>query len=429
MNHLQHQQKGALAIPEISNLIVQDAGSLAAAIKADIAEIAISGEVTGLASIALRPGQALIGATPDAALRFRAGVDGIRLSADNRVVGLTIETDAVHSAIVNDVDAAETLGCIELSRLRLTGSVRLLADGRVRAGHVEAHDIDIVFADATGWNERPSGYGVEVVRGVFTLWNRHSDPAAVITADLTGLAVGRPGRPARGSGVFVGGVGPTSGRVILPRLETGTIHVDGGIAAGTHDRIAGGVFLLSGGVVDVVTVCGPVNTYGQNDMVLDNWGIVDLWQVNAKVTSFGPSGVGFVNFGTIGRLDVRAPIETFGEGARGFNVYDGVVRVAEFDRVVTHADGAVGIQISQPIGALLVRRGIETRGGMGQSLVKGVLTPLPATALSIRPGGRVGRIEISGGLRARAGITPLELDGTVGRLVIDEVVTEPVIDP
>lgn len=31
----------------------------------------------------------------------------------------------------------------------------------------------------------------------------------------------------------------------------------------------------------------------------------------------------------------------------------------------THADGSVGIQISQPIGKLVVHRGIETFGGTG----------------------------------------------------------------
>lgn len=406
---------------EITRRVVDNAETLAAAIEDNVGEIGITGDLRDLAEITLRPGQALIGRTPDAALRFRPGEDGIRLNADHRLAGLTIETDPARCAISNNVDAAETFGRIDLLHLRLTGCVRLLAAGRVRTGHVEAHDVDIVFADATVWDERPFGYGVEVVPGAFTLWNRHADPQAVITADLTGLAVGRPGRPARGSGVSVGGIGSTAGRVVLSRLETETIHVDGTIAPGTHDRIAGGLFVLAGGIVEVVTAHGATSTYGQNDMVHDNWGIVDLWRVEGKLASYGPSGVGFVNFGTIGRLDVRAPIETFGEGARGFNVYDGVVHSAEFDRVVTHADGAVGIQISQPIGRLVVYRGIETRGGVGQSLVKGVITPLPATALSIKLGGRVGRIEISGGLRTRAGISPLEIAGAVGPLVIDEV--------
>ena len=115
--------------------------------------------------------------------------------------------------------------------------------------------------------------------------------------------------------------------------------------------------------------------------------MVDRWVAEGKITSHGPSGIGFVNFGTINSLQVNAPIETFGQGARGFNVYSGSVNSAQFERIVTHADGAVGIQISQPVGQIKVRRGIETFGGAGKSLVKGVVVELSAIALSVRPGG------------------------------------------
>ena len=177
---------------------------------------------------------------------------------------------------------------------------------------------------------------------------------------------------------------------------------------------------MHGAVVDLVRNAGPVTTYGPNEMVLDNWGEVDHWLAEGKVTSFGPSGIGFVNFGTIGRLQVTAPIETFGLGARGFNVYAGTVRVAEFERVVTRADGAVGVQISRPVGTITVRRGIETLGGVGDSLVKGVVIRLPATAFSVKPGGSAREVAISGGLRTHGqGIEPLELHGAVGRLSIE----------
>ena len=116
-------------------------------------------------------------------------------------------------------------------------------------------------------------------------------------------------------------------------------------------------------------------------------------------------------------LKVNAPIETFGQGARGFNVYAGTVNLAEFDRVTTHADGAVGIQISQPIGRLVVRRGIETFGGTGPSLVKGVVITLSAIALSIKPGGSAREIEISGGIKTNGpGVSPIEQHGTIDSL-------------
>jgi hypothetical protein len=251
---------------------------------------------------------------------------------------------------------------------------------------------------------------VEVVAGAFTLWNQQSDAAVSITADLTGLSAGRAGGPVRGSGIFVCGAGDTGGRLVAQRLETGPVFSDGGIEPGTPDRIAGGVFIVHGAFVDSVHNQGPVTTYGANDMALDNWGTVDAWIAEDKITSHGPSGIGFVKFGTISRLEARSGIETFGQGARGFNVYTGTVRHCVFDRIVTHGDGAVGIQISQPVGEIIVRRGIETYGSVGDSLVKGAVTRLSAIALSIKPGGSARRIEIAGGLITHGeGVNPLEL--------------------
>ncbi|MGC2717428.1 MAG: hypothetical protein WA366_29060, partial [Pseudolabrys sp.] len=174
------------------------------------------------------------------------------------------------------------------------------------------------------------------------------------------------------------------------------------------------VFVVHGAHVKKVRNLKPVTTYGVNDMVLDNWGQVDNWTAEKKITSHGPSGIGFVNFGTVKKLKVNALIETFGQGARGFNVYTGTVELAEFDRVVTHADGAVGIQISQPIGRLVVRRGIETFGGTGPSLVKGVVVTLSAIALSIKPGGSAREIDISGGIKTNGpGVPPVEMHGVI----------------
>jgi hypothetical protein len=194
-----------------------------------------------------------------------------------------------------------------------------------------------------------------------------------------------------------------------------------GIARGTPDRISGGVFVVSGAFVDRVLEFGPVTTYGPNEMALDNWGSVGRWRANENITSHGPSGIGFVNFGTIDVLQVKAPIETFGQGSRGFNVYMGTVYSAEFDRIVTHADGAVGVQISQPVGEITVRRRIETYGGTGDSLVKGVVVKRAAVALSIKPGGSARKITVTGGLITHGGgVDPLELHGQVDSLQITE---------
>ena len=396
---------------------------LAAAADTTVAEIVVQSNVTGLPTFRLSPGQTLKGATSSVTLHFATGGDGVQLSSNNLIESLELQTDVDRRALFNDTKV-EHLGRLVLRNLRTIGTIRLLANDKVRSGHVEAENVDIESADARGYTERPKGYGVEVISGAFVLWNQQADRGVTVTAELTGLTAGRAGTPVRGGGIFVGGAGETGGRLIVSRLETGAVYSDGGIAAGTPDRITGGVFVVSGAFVDRVVNRGPVTTYGPNDMALDNWGADGDWTAEEKITSFGPSGIGFVNFGTIDVLRAKAPIETFGQGSRGYNVYTGTVHTAEFERIVTHADGAVGIQISQPVGQIKVHRGIETYGGTGDSLVKGVVVKLSAIALSIKPGASARNITIAGGLITHgAGIIPLELHGTVDSLQITEGLT------
>jgi hypothetical protein len=380
--------------------------------------ITVSGDLTDVPSLRLAPGQTLRGSEKGPAIRFRVRQDGVQLSSDNKLIGLVLACDVDRCAVFNDTSMAH-LGSIQLKALKVTGVVRVLAKDSVRGGHIEAHQIHIAAADARACDPRPQGYGVEVIPGAFTVWNQQTDKTVVITADITGLSVGDAGKPVLGSGVFVSGGGFDGGRLVAPRIETGAIYSEGGIAPGTADRISGGVFVVYGAFVDSVRNNGPITTYGANDMVLDNWGTVDRWTAADKITSHGPSGIGFVNFGTINQLEINAPIETFGQGARGFNVYTGTVGSAVFDRIVTHADGAVGLQISQPVGEIKVRGGIETYGGKGESLVKGVVVKLSAIALSVKPGGSIERAQIAGGLITHgSGVAVLELHGKIGDLEI-----------
>ncbi|HEX6005777.1 MAG TPA: hypothetical protein VFZ14_17450 [Burkholderiales bacterium] len=378
--------------------------------------IAVHGDLTNAPTIRLSPGQTLRGEGEGATVTFANDADGLQLSSDNRIHNIRLSASTDRRAIFNDTSVA-SLGRIELRGVTTTGRVQILARDKVRGGHVDVNGLDIVAADARGEKERPHGYGVYVLHGAFTLWNMQSDDSVVVSADLVRLSAGREGAPVRGSGIFVSGAGDEGGRLNVRRLETDAVYSDGGIAPGTPDQITGGVFTVYGAHVDVVRNRGPVVTYGANDMVLDNWGVVDRWTAEEKITSYGPSGIGFVNFGVVHELKVNAPIETFGQGARGFNVYTGTVNLAEFDRVTTHADGAVGIQISQPIGRLVVRRGIETFGGTGPSLVKGVVISLSAIALSIKPGGSAREIEISGGIKTNGpGVSPIEQHGAIDSL-------------
>jgi hypothetical protein len=385
----------------------------------EIKVIIVGSDLDDVPSIRLLPGQSLRSSSDQSStLTFRQNTDGLQLSSDNTVSALDLITSPERRAIWNNRDV-EDLGRVTLRALRTVGRVQIVAKDKLRKGHVEVDGLDIISADARGEPERPHAYGVYVLQGAFTFWNMQADESAVLTADLANLSVGRFGSPVLGTGVFVGGAGDKGGRLNVHRLETRAVYVDGKIPAGTADQIAGGVFAVYGAYVDTVTNHGPVVTYGANDMALDNWGVVDRWIARDKVTTLGPSGIGFVNFGSIRDLRVEAPIETFGQGARGFNVYSGTVERAEFDRIVTHADGAVGVQISQPIGTMVVQRGIETFGGEGPSLVKGVVQNLSAIALSIKPGGSAQFIKIEGGLKTHGkNIPPLEQHGTVQHLVV-----------
>ena len=392
---------------------VTTAEALVAAIEEGVGKVVVSGCLSNVPSLRLSPGQSLCGAADNSKIAFADGVDGVELTSGNGVHNVHLCASPERRAIFNDTTVS-SLGRIVLRNVTTHGRVQILARDKVRSGHLEVNGLDIIAADARAESERPHGYGVYVLHGAFTLWNMQRDEDAAISADLVGISAGRDGDPVRGSGIFIGGAGDAGGRLIARRLETGPVYSDGGIAPGTPDCIAGGVFVVYGAYADRVRNRGPVTTYGANDMVLDNWGVVDRWTADEKITSHGPSGIGFVNFGTVNVLQVNAPIETFGQGARGFNVYSGTVHSAEFERIVTHADGAVGIQISQPVGVIKVQRGIETYGGTGNSLVKGVVVKLAAIALSLKPGAAARNIDIAGGLITHGEcVSPLELNGVI----------------
>jgi hypothetical protein len=394
---------------------VDSVAGLMQALQSGVEEIEVQGTLSGMPMITLGRGVRLRGGT----LKF--GAKGLRLSSDNEVEGVTVLTADHEVAILNDTSVAD-LGTLTLRDVRTTGQVLLVADDAVRAGHVRVESMRVERADVRGRVERPGAFGVEALQGAFTLWNRQPDPDVVITADLRGIGVGSAEAPVRGSGVFVGGhrtSGADGGTVQVSTLRTGEIQSDGGIAAGTPDLISGGVFVISGAVVQQVVNEGPVTTHGQNDMVLDNWAEVANWTATAPVTSHGPSGIGFVNFGQIDRLDVQAPIETFGTGARGFNLYDGSLRHASFQSITTHGDGSVGVQVSKPLPILEISGDLTTEGGEGQSLVKGVQVSLKAIALSIKPGADVGTISVGGQVRtAGDNVITVEIDGDVGQIEI-----------
>lgn len=399
---------GLVSAMTTSPTTVATAAELAQAIATGAQTIEVTGTITGSPSITLPEGTTLTGGH----LVFSA--KGVRLTKNNVVRDITISTLAHEVAIDNDTLLADA-GTLRLENVITDGQVLLVADEALRAIRVEASTVHVRSADVRGRAEQPHGYGVDVLQGAFTLWNRQADPSSSFTATLDGIAIGQETLPVRGSGLFVAGHGDREGRgdgglLTADLIRTRDIFTDGGIAKGTPDKITGGVFVVSGAVVERVENAGRTVTHGPNDMVLDNWGSVSVWEASGPVVSTGPSGIGFVNFGSIGRLTVNSAIATTGSGARGFNLYGGSLDEAEFSSIATFGDGSIGIQISRPMGSLTVRGDIETNGTEGMSLVKGVQTNLSAMALSVKDGGALDRLDVRGALRTRgAEVTTLEV--------------------
>jgi hypothetical protein len=385
-------------------------------------DIVVDGSVSGMPMISLRPGVSLRGGT----LCF--GAKGIRLTADNVLEDVTVIVPDWELAIFNDTSVSD-FGRLSLTNVRTRGQVLLLADGAVRSGHVAVHGLIVASADVRGRPDRQHGFGVDAMQGAFTLWNRQPDPEVRITASVAGLSAGSAESPVRGSGVVIAGHGdwlgrPDGGVVQADLLRTGPVVTDGGIKPGTPDLISAGVYIVSGAEVETVVNDGPVTTMGANDMVLDNWGKVGTWTARATLTSHGPSAIGFVNFGTLERLHIDAPVVTHGAGARGFNVYDGRLASARFQSITTHGDGAVGIQIATDLAELKITDSVTTFGGAGTSLVRGKQSQLRAVAVSVLPGGRIGRLAAGGSLSTHGdGVVTLEVAGAIGALTVQQGIT------
>jgi hypothetical protein len=397
--------------------VVTTTVELQEALQSGTLDIEVQGELSGMPMVTLPPDVRLRGGT----LRF--GAKGVRLTRDNVLEDVTVLTERDEVAILNDTTVAD-LGTLTLRNVTAVGQVLLLAADSVRGGHVQVEGLTISSADVRGRVDRPRGFGVEALQGAFTLWNRQSDPGVEITAKLLDIAAGTRGSPVRGSGVFVGGHGNWDGQadggtLRVSLLRTGEIHTHGAIPPATPDLISGGVFVISGAVVDQVVNAGPTTTNGQNDMVLDNWGEVTTWTATAPVTSHGPSGIGFVNSGAIGHLDVQAPIETFGPGARGFNLYDGSLEHGSFQSIATHGDGSIGVQVSKHLPVLDIAGDLTTEGGEALSLVKGVQMQLKAIGLSVKPGGQIGALSVGGRIHtAGKDVVSVEIEGDLDRLTV-----------
>lgn len=348
-------------------------------------------------TIILPVGFSITGANKETCIISFNNSDGIGLTANNEVTNLTIQTNPNNRAIYT-LSNHEDLGILSLQNLTITGQVQIITRAGTNKTKLVANDVDIIACDARRYSEQPQKYGVNVYQGAFTVYNYNSNQDSVINATLTNISLGRKGAPVIGTGLFVGGFGDNGGWVIADTITTGNIYSNGMLPYGQPDMITAAVFIINGAKVKNITHKGDVTTYGVNDMVLDTWGQVEKWVSEKPITSYGPSGIGFVNFGVVNEFEAKDKIETFGLGARGFNQYDGTVTKATFHSIITHGDGSIGMQFSKAVGSIEVKNGVVTNGSEGQSLVKGVLFKLPADGISVKAGGEIKQLIISGGI-------------------------------
>ena len=92
---------------------------------------------------------------------------------------------------------------------------------------------------------------------------------------------------------------------------------------------------------------------------------------------------------------------------------------ASFQSIRTHADGAIGIQVSRELPKLSVAGDVTTVGGEGDSLVKGKVLKLKASALSVKAGGKVGQLSVGGSLRTTGdNVVTMEVEGGIGDIEV-----------
>lgn len=348
-------------------------------------------------SVTLPPGVSLTGKDKEQCILVFANGDGVGLTADNRVANLTILTTPGARAIYTQTGFAD-MGAITLEHLAVTGQVSVITRTGTQKLTLTIDTLHIASCDSRRYSEQPQKYGVNVYQGALTVYNFSGDAQSNIKASLTNISVGARNAPVFGSGIFVSGFSDAGGWVHLDRLTTGAVYSCGMLPYGTADIITGGVFIVYGVKAAHVEHFGEVVTYGVNDMVLDTWGTVGKWIAHAPVVSYGPSGIGFVNFGSVDEFIAEHAIVTHGLGARGFNQYDGTVKRIRFKSIETFGDGSIGIQVSKPVGIIVVDEGITTHGSVGSTLVKGVNMELPAEAFSVKPGGIVEKLVVNGDL-------------------------------
>lgn len=114
--------------------------------------IHVKGKITGSPSLYLSPGQQLVG-DGNSIIEFKERADGIEISRDNTIDGLTFIVEPTRRAIYNKPDE-ESLGTLSLKNIKTIGQVQIVATGTIRSGHVVAQNVEVIKADTRELQDR-----------------------------------------------------------------------------------------------------------------------------------------------------------------------------------------------------------------------------------------------------------------------------------
>ncbi|CAF3589347.1 unnamed protein product, partial [Rotaria socialis] len=152
--------------------------------------IHISKRIEDVNQITLHSNQILVGDNEHAALIFRAGEEGIKLTENNTIKNLHVQTDPKKRAIFADVSVSNW-GNLSIQTVTTIGQVQFLAKDKVTAGHVQINGLDIIYADVYDNKERPAAWNVYLLQGALTIYNMQKDPSVIITSEILNVSVGR----------------------------------------------------------------------------------------------------------------------------------------------------------------------------------------------------------------------------------------------
>jgi hypothetical protein len=132
-------------------------------------------------SITLPPGFSLTGRDKNRCVLSFSNGDGVGLTANNQVSGITIIAMPSVRAIYTQAGISD-MGTIALSDLAVTGQVSILT----RAGTDNLN----LACDSRRYSEQPQKYGVNVYQGALTVYNFNGDANSRLNASLTNVTVG-----------------------------------------------------------------------------------------------------------------------------------------------------------------------------------------------------------------------------------------------